>query len=258
MTRNLRLVHRIVILLAATAGSAAASAQTPADRVGPVASRDYAAELACSARATTLPPDDAVRIGEGREHGKSLFGPGDPVIVKGGTAQGIKAGQDYFVRRVVADRFARPGSDKMKNYSIHTAGWIHIEDAQNDTAIATVVRACDGIMQGDYLEPYVKPVLPTETLGGEPDYSDPGHLVLGDDRRQMGGSGDLMVVDRGTDHGIKAGQRFTIFRQTAGGAGPVAKIGEAIAMLVNPETTVVRIEKVVDAVVVGDLVAIHR
>ena len=67
-----------------------------------------------------------------------------------------------------------------------------------------------------------------------------------------------MVVDRGTDHGIKAGQRFTIFRQTAGGAGPVAKIGEAIAMLVNPETTVVRIEKVVDAVVVGDLVAIHR
>jgi hypothetical protein len=252
MTRNQRFVNRIGILLAGAALPAMAAAQ------GRAVQRDYAAELACSAKATTLPPDDAVRIGPGREHGKSLFGPGDPIIVKGGTAQGIKAGQEYFVRRVVRDRFAHPGADKMKNYSIHTAGWIHIEDAQADTAIATVVKACDGIMEGDYLEPYVKPAVPPEALGGEPDYSDPAHVVIGDDRRQMGGAGDLMVVDRGSDHGIKAGQRFTIFRQTAGGSGPIAKIGEAIAMVVNPETSVVRIEKVIDAVVVGDLVAIHR
>jgi hypothetical protein len=234
---------------------AAAAAQST---VGRAVTRDYAGELACSAQATTLPPDTAVRIGEGREHGKSLFGPGDPIVVKGGTSQGIKAGQDYFVRRVVNDKFARPGSDKLKNYSIHTAGWIHIEDAQSDTAIASVVKACDGIMEGDYLEPYVKPAIPPEVLGGEPDYTDPGHLVLGDDRRQMGGNGDLMVVDRGSDHGIKPGQRFTVFRTTGRGSAPVAKIGEAIAMVVNPETTVVRIDKVIDAVVVGDLVAIHR
>ncbi len=255
MTRNLRVVNQIVFVVAASAFPGAAGAQVT---VQPVVTRDYAAELACSAQATTLPPDNAIRVGEGREHGKSLFGPGDPIIVKGGTAQGIKAGQDYFVRRVVRDRFAREGSDRVKNYSIHTAGWIHVEDAQRDSAIATVTKACDGIMQGDYLEPFVKPALPPEALGGEPDYNDPGHLVLGDDRRQMGAQGDLMVVDRGSDHGIHAGQRFTIFRQTGGGSGPVAKIGEATALSVNPETTVVRIEKVIDAVLVGDLVAIHR
>ncbi len=255
MTRNLRFVNRMAILIAAMALPGSAAAQIAAGRV---VARDYASELACSAQATTLPPDNAVRIGAGREHGKSLFGPGDPIIVKGGTSQGIKAGQDYFVRRVVRDRFAREDADKLKNYSIHTAGWIHIEDAQSDTAIATVVKACDGMMEGDYLEPYVKPAVPAEALGGEPDYSDPGHVVLGDDRRQMGGNGDLMVVDRGSDHGIHAGQRFTIFRQTGGGSGPIAKIGEGIAMTVNPGTTVVRIEKVIDAVVVGDLVAIHR
>ncbi len=255
MTRKLRFVNRMVLVTAAAAWAAVAGAQVT---VGQVKSRDYAAELACSAKATTLPPDNAVRIGEGREHGKTLFGPGDPVIIKGGTAQGIKAGEDYFVRRVVPDRFAREGADRVKNYSIHTAGWIHVEDAQSDTAIGTVTKACDGIMEGDYLEPYVKPALPPEALGGEPDYNNPGHVVLGDDRRQMGAQGDLMVVDRGSDHGIHAGQRFTIFRQTAGGSGPVAKIGEAIALTVNPETSVVRIEKVIDAVVVGDLVAVHR
>lgn len=258
MTRNRRFANGIARLLAVMAvpvAAAAAAAQTPSGRV---VARDYAAELACGAQATTLPPDDAVRVGAGRERGKSLFGPGDPIVVRGGSAQGIKAGQDYFVRRVVRDKFAQPGADKMKNYSIHTAGWIRIEDVQTDTSIATVVKACDGIMEGDYLEPYVKPELPAEMLGGEPDYSDPAHVVLGDDRRQMGGNGDLMVLDRGSDHGIRAGQRFTIFRQTAGGAGPIAKIGEATAMSVKPETTVVRIDKVSDAVVVGDLVAIHR
>jgi hypothetical protein len=255
MTRNLRPAIRIAVVLGIVALPGAAAAQVAEGRV---AARDYAGELACSARATTLPPDDSVRVGAGREPGKSLFGPGDPIVIKGGTAQGIKTGQDYFVRRVVADRFARPGADKMKNFSIHTAGWVHIEDVQGDTSIATVVKACDGIMEGDYLEPYVRPALPADTLGGEPDYSDPAHVVLGDDRRQMGSSGDLMVLDRGSDHGIRAGQRFTIFRQTAGGSGPVAKIGEATAMSVSPETTVVRIDKVIDAVVVGDLVAIHR
>jgi len=255
MICNPRYRNRIVALLGAVALPAVASAQTV---VGRGVTRDFAGELACSAQATALPPDTAVRIGEGRERGKSLFGPGDPIVVNGGTAQGIKAGEDYFVRRVVADKFAQAGSDKLKTYSIHTAGWIHIEDAQNDSSIASIVKACDGILQGDYLEPYVKPAVPSEVLGGEPDYANPGHLVLGDDRRQMGGNGDLMVVDRGSDHGIKAGQRFTIFRPTGGGSGPVAKIGEATAMVVKPDTAVVRIDKVIDAVLVGDLVAIHR
>lgn len=255
MIRNSRYRNGIAALLGSVVLPAIVSAQTT---VGHVAARDYLSELGCSAEATTVPPDTAVRIGEGRDRGKTLFGPGDPVVVKGGTAQGIKAGEDYYVRRVVSDQFARQGSDKLKTFSIHTAGWIHIDDAQNDTSIASIVKACDGIIEGDYLEPYVKPVVPAETLGGEPDYANPGHLVLGDDRRQMGGNGDLMVVDRGSDHGIKAGQRFTIFRTTGGGSGPVAKIGEGTAMVVKPDTAVVRIDKVIDAVTVGDLVAVHR
>ena len=255
MIRNPRYRNGIAILLGSVVFPAVVSAQTTA---GHAVTRDVVSELGCSAQATTLPPDDAVRIGEGRERGKTLFGPGDPVVVRGGTAQGIKAGEDYYVRRVVSDQFTRQGSDKLKTYSIHTAGWIHIDDAQNDTSIASIVKACDGIEEGDYIEPYVKPAIPSETLGGEPDYANPGHLVLGDDRRQMGGTGDLMVVDRGSDHGIKAGQRFTVFRTTGGGSGPIAKIGEATAMMVKPDTTVVRIDKVIDAVTVGDMVAIHR
>jgi len=67
-----------------------------------------------------------------------------------------------------------------------------------------------------------------------------------------------MVLDRGSDHGLHVGQRLTVFRTTGGGTGPVARIAEATALVVNPENSVIRIDKTSDAVVVGDLVAIHR
>jgi hypothetical protein len=152
-----------------------------------------------------------------------------------------------------------PGSDGISPSSVHTAGWIRIVEVQSASAIATVTKVCDAIEEGDYLEPFVKPAIPaTSTAAGEPDYANPGHLVLGDERRQMAAQGDLMVLDRGSDHGLHAGQRLTIFRTAPGGAGPVARIAEATAMIVSPETTIIRIDKTTDAVLVGDLVAIHR
>ena len=128
-----------------------------------------------------------------------------------------------------------------------------------EASIATITRACGGIQQGDYLEPFELPTVPAGAAdAGVPDFKNPGRLLLGDDRRQMGATGDFMVFDRGSDHGLRNGQRLTIFRQTAGGLGPVSRVGEATAMLVGPETTVVRIDKSIDPVYVGDLVAIHR
>jgi len=259
MMSKRRSVIRLFVAAAATSLlPSAAHAQLPATTAR-TAQRDYQSELACGARATATAPTATIRLAEGREHGKALFGPGDPIIVRGGTTQGVRVGQDYFVRRVTDDRFTQPGSDGVPTISIHTAGWIRIVETSADAAIATVTRACGAMQEGDYLEPFVLPTIPvTPPETGEPDYLNPGRLLLGDDRRQMGAAGDLMVFDRGSDHGLRNGQRLTIFRQTAGGLGPVAFVGQATAMIVSPETTVVRIDKSTDAIYVGDLVAIHR
>ena len=264
MSSNRYSAIRLFVVLGATslvmsvvAGAAHAQISvTPATRQ---ATRDYASELACGVRATATAPAAAIRIGSGREHGKVLFGPGDPIIVHGGATQGLKVGQEYFVRRVTADRFTEPGSDGVPTISIHTAGWIRIVEVAPEASIATITRACGGIEEGDYLEPFELPAIPIELAKtSEPDYANPGRLLLGDDRRQMGATGDLMVFDRGSDHGLRNGQRLTIFRETAGGAGPVSRVGEATAMIVSPETTVIRIDKSLDAIYVGDLIAIHR
>src|SRR5262245_60818020 len=255
MTRSVRSLIQTVVTGIALA-PLAANAQVATARL---AERDRAAELACGAQAVGMPPDMSIRVGAGREKGKALFGPDESLVIKGGTAQGVKAGQEYYVRRVVPDRFVGYASDNVLRSSVHTAGWVRIVDVQADSAIATVIKACDAIQEGDYLEPFVKlaaPVAAEDT--GEPDFANPGHLVLGDERRQMGGPGDLMVLDRGSDHGLKSGQHLTIFRTTGNGTGPIARIAEATVVVVNPETSTIRIDKTSDAVNVGDLVAIHR
>jgi hypothetical protein len=222
------------------------------------AARDIAWEVACGPQAAFVPPMSTMRISRGADSPKTLFAAADRVLIDGGTAQGIKVGQVYFVRRAVSDRFTNKISGGLEVTSVHTAGWLRITDAQTDVATAVIAQACDGIAVGDYLEPFALPVVPAPIAGGAPDYSAPGHIILGDDRRQMGSAGALMVLDRGSDHGLKPGQRMTIYRAAESGRGPGTPIGEATTMVVNAETALVRIDVCRDAVNVGDLVALHR
>ena len=232
-------------------------------------------QMACAPGALLIAPAIAMRVVGGYEHGKMLFGPNDPLIIGAGTNQGLRAGQEYFVRRVVHDQFT-PMTAASVLVSVHTAGWVRIVEAREDMAIATVTRACDGVTAGDYLEPLVDPVVPSgAVVDGAPDYAHPARLVLADERRQSGFPGMLMLIDRGGDDGVRAGQRMTIFRQTVpsagaqrsgyapayspgSGRGPVLKVGEATVLNVRPQTALVRIDTARDAVYIGDLVAIHR
>jgi hypothetical protein len=256
MSNRLRLLIHLAGALSVASWLPAAAVAQP---LRPAVVRDLAAEVACGAIAAATQPEATIRIAGGVTRARVLFGPRDPIVVLAGTAQGVRAGQEYFVRRVIADRFTPTRSDGMRTLSIHTAGWVRIVETSTDAAIATVTHACDAMQEGDYLEPFVLPfVVASAMAAGEPDYAHPGHVILGDDRRQMGAKGDLMVFDRGSDHGLRAGQRLTIFRTTGGGIGPVARIGEAIALVVSSETAVFRIEQTADLIAVGDLVAIHR
>jgi hypothetical protein len=234
-----------------------ASALTASAQEGPLATRSVPADQLCGAQVALAVPASAMTIAGGAEPSKQLFSPGDAVTLTGGFAQGVRAGQRFVVRRIVKDRFAHPTLGEQPR-SVHTAGWITIVETQTDVSIGKITEACDDINAGDYLEPLVIPTAPGDLAGGEPDYARPARLVRGDERRQAGGAGSLLVMDRGTDHGLRAGQRLTVFRQTLEGKGPVAKVGDAVIVTTHPETSLIRITASSDAVYVGDLVAIHR
>jgi hypothetical protein len=227
--------------------------QQPAFAAGP----DLREQIACAPMSLTAPPLGGMRISGGYAHGRIMFGPGEAVIVSGGAKQGVQKGQMYYVRRHVRDNFT-PASLDFTPVSIHTAGWVTIVDTNDYLSVATVTHACDGILDGDYLEPYTDPVVAPPALGGEPDFAHPARLVMADERMQTGAAGTLMLINRGSDHGVRAGQTLTIFRNTMNGAGPVLDVGRATILSVRPQTSLVRIDWTHDAVYIGDLAAIHR
>jgi hypothetical protein len=254
---HMTLAHRLTGSMFAILilGSGITAAQT----ARPAATRAVPVELVCGPQATLTAPVRTMRIvGSGSERAKSLFAPGDVVIINAGTDQGIKAGQQFFVRRVIEDRFTVRTTEKQP-YSIHTAGWITVLEAKTDVATATVSEACDGIVEGDYLEPLVLPAPAPATLAGMPDFARPARVILADDHRQLGaGGGSLMVIDRGSDHGLRPGQRLTVFRRTQDAGSPIMWIGDAVVTSTQPETSLMKIGKSREAIQVGDLVAIHR
>lgn len=251
------LTRAVAVVAVAALVSSGASIPLSAQRArGPVV-RDLSAELACSPQASVQVPTPPIRVLGGQQPRRTVFGAPDVIIVSGGSALGMRIGQEYFIRRVVLDEFALPVSGLVP-VNIHTAGWLRIVDVAATMAVATITYSCDGVLEGDYLEPYVRPVVPIAGVPGEPDFGAPGMIVLGDERRQMGAAGSTMVLDRGIDHGVRPGQRGTIFRNALEGAGPIVRIGEATAVLVRQDTSVIRIESSRDAVMVGDRVALHK
>lgn len=252
--KNRRLTSILGATLVVVSAPALCMAQEPA-APAPVV-RDAAREMACGPNAALSAPVAPIRIVGGEEAKRALFAPNDRVIINAGSSQGVRVGAEYFIRRQVADRFAERVPDTVQPISIRTAGWLKVTDVRTDTATGTITHACDSINEGDYLEPLVMPAVPSAVAAGEADFENPGQLLMGDERRQMGSVGTLMVLDRGSDHGLRPGQRLTIFRTTAG--GPILRVGEATAVKVSPETSMVRIEQARDAIYVGDKVAIHR
>jgi len=182
------------------------------------------------------------------------------VIIDAGNTQGIKPGQVFFVRRKVRDQFIGGTTSDAEGgpVSVHTAGWLTVVDVKENLSVAQVTHACDGVIYGDYLEPFVDPADPPAAVQGAPDYDHAGHIVMGDERRQMGSAGTLMILDRGTEADVRAGQTVTIFRDTMSGIGPVYQVGRATVVSVRPQSAVLRIDSTREAVFIGDRVAINR
>jgi hypothetical protein len=266
--------HRLVVALTLAAST-----------VLPVGAQDLPLSIriavGCGPQATTAPvPSDAPRIAGTQDTSpRSLYGPRDLVVVDAGASRGIQLGQRFFVRRNVTSHDtagAGPPVDGSsgwrgfvrRNMTSHggaspgphivvTSGWMHIVAVNDKVAIASIDVACDGILQGDYLEPYVEPVTPSDAdrtdTSGTLDFSAPAHILFGDYGRWTGGGGDLMVADIGQNQGATPGARFAVYRDMHQGGLPLAAVGEAITVSVGSDTSLLRLTRATDAVQAGDL-----
>ena len=215
-------------------------------------------EIACAPRLAVGEPSSPITlIGSDEGPTKTLFGPGDALVISGGTEQGVAVDQEYFVRRVFAARTVDP-TNPHPPLASRTAGWIRVVAVQPTTAVAFVVHACAEFGLGDHIEPFELPQAPVLGPAGEADYSDPAMVLFGRDGAVIVSEMQFMVIDRGRNQGVTPGQRLTVFREAVGSAGPVIEVAEAAIVGVAPDSATARVMKIESTVYAGDLVALHH
>ncbi len=211
--------------------------------------------IACGPRASYEPPDMKMTVGGSLTGAKGVYAPWHRIVINAGSEEGLRSGQEFFVRRIVPPR-ELPRQGEKPVHAVSTAGWIRIDDVQSHRAIASILHECDGISPGDFLEPFAVPSVPTPLPEGKPDYTEAGRVLFGAERQNLGGSGSLLLVDRGSNQGIQPGQRFTIYRPSD--AGPNVIVARAMVVALQPDVSMVRVEDMRDAVMAGDFAAPHK
>ena len=195
-------------------------------------------------------------LGHRDEKNRTLFGNGDLLVIDAGGGAGVAIGQNYVVRRrfKVGDRgkAAKPSED-----GVQTAGLIQVVETTPRHALAVVVYACGELYTGDTVEPFDPLPMWRTADAGTPQFDTPAHVIFGENGRQMGAPQQLMVIDRGSVHGTERGQRVTIFRRPQGDRGPVSTVADAVVIAVRADSATIRIERASDAVLIGDMAALH-
>ena len=187
----------------------------------------------------------------GAENG--LYFAGDQLIVDRGSADGLAVAQNLVARRPF-----KSAATSLLSTAAHTAGLVQVVEVRDHSAIVVVVYACDEIMRGDALAAF-KPelVVPAEP-SGVPAYDDAAKILFADEGQLVGVPRRLMVIDRGEDHGVRAGQRFTLFRRTRHNGGSPMVLGDAVVVSVQPDSATIRIDHATDPIMFTDLAAPQR
>ena len=187
---------------------------------------------------------------------RQLIGPGDRIRIDVGDKLGAEKGQNLVVRRKfqIGDRLALK---KDQTFAEQTAGLIQIVETQPEWSEALVVYICGELYAGDTVEPYIAQPAFYAVADGAPRYDQPARITTGEHGATAAANGQLMVIDHGIMQGVQRGQRLTIFRRRPADGVPVP-VGDGVIIAVRADSATLRIERATDAVLVGDLVAMHR
>jgi len=212
---------------------------------------DHDRDSICGPAKPSVKPEAFGTIRSGHSSkGNGLFVEGDELSIDGGTATGLQVGQNLVARRAY-----RTSGDRDGAAGEHSAGLLQIVAADHRAAVALVVYACDELMAGDWLAPFEPQPIRALEPAGRPAYDRAARILLTDTGQLIGAPRRLMVIDQGSDNGVRIGQRLTLFRPARPGARGPAVIGDAVVVAVRFDSATIRVQHAVDVIAMGDSAA---
>jgi hypothetical protein len=184
---------------------------------------------------------------------------GDIVYVDGGMAAGLSPGVVYSIVRPL-ELVRNPDNGEVVGRVYQYQGRLRLLTVQDELAIAEIVQACDSIVDGAGLKPFVpEPVPLGRRTGLRPPNVPVSEAALADDPVILRSKDNLVslaedhvvFVNLGTDSGVAPGDVYTIYRANAPGKPPLV-LGELAVLSVHPRSSVARILASRYAIYVGD------
>jgi hypothetical protein len=195
-------------------------------------------------------------IGSQAPDRRESYAPGDLLVIDRGTAGGLRLNQQFFIRRPLT---AHDMTGESAPPVVETAGWLTIVSLDAQSAVGRIDQACGAVFAGDYLEPFSAPDVSDSVLtvdrSGSPDFQHMARVLFGPEGHATAGTGEFVLIDRGTDAGVSVGSRLAIYRDTHVVGVPLAWVGEAAVVAAAPGRALVRIADARDAVESGDFLA---
>jgi hypothetical protein len=236
------------VTLAAQKGPAAAPVNLPAEVIA----------LACAPKAALEVPNTPLRVTGGQDTGnRRIYSEGDLITINAGSQNGIEVGQEYYTRRVLIAE--REKITPETPATVVTSGWIRVYAVDDQLSLATITHACDTVDVQDYLEPFVLPTVPTFASNKpKPERDNYARVLTVESRKRLFGKGDFFLLDRGSNQGIKPGAQFVVYRNKHVPENFLYDLGEAVAVDVKADSSLLQVTVSRDAIMEGDLVAIRK
>lgn len=182
---------------------------------------------------------------EGAELEKIMQGTGDIVYLNQGRTQGIEAGAEYLVVRP-DHNVVHPATKEAVGTFTQRMGHVRVLCAQENTATAVIVSACEDIRPGDELLPWKEmqsPMMdrvPAADRCTEPSGLAQGWVIDGGpDALLSVGVGHLLSTDLGPEDGIRPGSLLTIYRDN--GDLPRIVLAQAVVLTVESSTSTAKV-----------------
>jgi hypothetical protein len=185
---------------------------------------------------------------------RGLYATGDELVIDGGTLNGLEVGRNLVVRRY----YRVSGLTGASVTAEHSSGLLQIVAADERSAIAVVMYACDELMTGDFLASFTPEPIRSPDPVGIPAFDAAARILFADAGQTLGVPRRLMVIDQGSEDRIRVGQRLTLFRRRRWDAGKPDVVGDAIVVAVRTNSATIRVERANDAISSGDWAAPQR
>lgn len=219
-------------------------------------------QVQCAAMPVIDPPAMTLSVAASeRGDGRQVMSLGELAVIQAGTSQGLALGQTLAAHHVDRGRENSHGNwDGYTGVRFGRDGYyggtratalLTIERIDAQFALARIVKACDQVEVGDRLAAVVMPELPAADGAGQPDFSDRALVLFGRDLREVFGDGDVLSIDRGSNHGITPGTRFALYHNPKNGM-PLSERGEAVVLDVAETTSRAVIVRIREFVSIGD------